>query len=798
MTFGAILLAALLVAGASRAEAASASHDFGAATIVIGAAATAGDRLAADVLREEIHARTGLDWPVVTTWPADGPIVAIAERRTPGTREERPDLDRAAGRPEGYRLAVRQQGNRPVAWIVGADRRGTLFGVGELLRTLSWGRGTARLAGEIDVSTAPRYPIRGHQLGYRHHSNTYDGWTAAQYEQYIRDLALMGANAVENIPFQDTRPSPLMPLSRAAMNRAVSEICAKYDIQYWLWMPAVFSLSDGPDRADALARMDALFADSKRLDAVFLPGGDPGDNPASLVVPYLHDIAVRLRAHHPRAAVWLSLQHFEADEIEFIFSWIDRERPDWLGGLIAGPGSYSLQKIRARLDRRYQVRDYPDIAHTVRCQYPVPRWDPAFNFTLGREPINPRPVFYAQVHDRTAPYTDGFVSYSDGVNDDFNKTLWTRKAWDPSLDARAIAIEYTRTFFGDAVAERAADGLLALERNWDGPLAVNGAVDGTLALWQQLESAAPELAGNWRWQMYLLRAYYDAYTRHRLIDENRLEHQAYEALGEARRAGSERAIARATAVLDRATTAGCCPAWRARIDALGEALFGSIRIQLSVPKYHASGYERGAVLDFLDQPLNNRWWLEDEFAKVKALPDEQARLARLDVLRMWTQPPAGSAYDDVGNIAGSPHVMPASRRAADGTEMEQIPHFTWEGGPTRTRLSWLTSLRWPAGLTYGHLDPDARYEVRLHVITNKAAGQVRLRIDDQPATPLAPAVHIGDLLRYSVPAAAVADGRLVLTFDPIDESDVNWRQYSRLVEAWLIRTTAPGSSEEAN
>jgi hypothetical protein len=33
-------------------------------------------------------------------------------------------------------------------------------------------------------------------------------------------------------------------------------------------------------------------------------------------------------------------------------------------------------------------------------------------------------------------------------------------------------------------------------------------------------------SGNWRWQLCLLRAYYDAYTRRRLIYESRLEDEA--------------------------------------------------------------------------------------------------------------------------------------------------------------------------------------------------------------------------------------------------------------------------------
>jgi hypothetical protein len=781
------LLASLVLAATPRDVAASrqaaspardGALDLGKATIAIAPTASEGEQLAADVLREEVLARTGLDWRVSRTWPAAGPIVALTLATQAPWGVGRPAADSPANRPEGYRLMARTQGGRVIVWIVGADRRALLYGAGHLLRALDWARQAATLPHTLDIVTAPRYPLRGHQLGYRHHSNSYDAWTPEHYDRYIRELALFGANAIENIPFQDNRPGPLMPISRAAMARRMSEICAKYDLQYWLWTPADFALTDTAKRAAALTALDALFADVPRLDAVFLPGGDPGDNPATLVVPWLTDVATRLRARHPKAKMWLSLQHFDATDIDFLFAWIDRERPDWLGGLVGGPGSAPLAQMRARLDRRYQLRDYPDIAHTVRCQYPVPGWDPAFNFTLGREPINPRPLFYARTQDRLAPDTDGFITYSDGVNDDVNKIVWTRKGWDPTLDARTILVEYARTFFSPAVAERAADGLLALERNWEGVLAENGSVAATLVLWQQIEREAPTLSAGWRGQMALFRAYYDAYTRERLRLETTLERAANGALGEAPRVGSAAAMDRAQALLA-GPPGGCCPDWRQRIDALAAALFASIRLQTSVDKYGASGYERGAVLDFVDHPLNNRWWLEDEFARVRAIGDEPARLARLETLRTWSSPGAGSFYDDIGNVSASPHV----RRLEAGAE---APHFTWEGGPTRKRLSWLTSLRWPASIVYDRLDPAARYTVRLHVITNTAAGKVRLRIDGEPAQALDTATAIGDRQTFAVPADASRDGTVVLTFDPIDESAVNWRLYSRLVEAWLL------------
>ena len=455
---------------------------------------------------------------------------------------------------------------------------------------------------------------------------------------------------------------------------------------------------------------------------------------------------------------------------------------------MAGPSSPPLGETRARLHPRYQLRDYPDVTHTVRAQYVVPDWDPAYNLTLGREPINPRPVFYANLHDRIASHTDGFISYSDGVNDDVNKAIWSRKAWAPESSAREILVEYARFFFGDPVAERAADGILALEKNWEGPLASNGAVDGTLAAWQRLETEAPALQDNWRWQQALLRAYYDAFTRHRQLRETAIGRRAEAALLEARSGGATAAVSRARVILGEADTPGPHDAWRKRIVDLGAALFASIGMQLDTPTYKASGTERGAVLDFLHYPLNDRWWIEDEAARALTLPDEAARVARLEAIARWDEPGAGSFYDDIGNIARSPHVQKARISGANPPELEDgpSPHFTWEDdGRSRKRLSWQVSLRWPIAIVYEQVDPEALYVVRLN-----GNGEMRLRINGEAVTPRHASSTLGDPREYVVPAAAVRSRRIVLTFDAIDESDRNWRQHSRLHEAWLIKVPA--------
>ncbi|MEH3158687.1 MAG: hypothetical protein PGN08_06925 [Sphingomonas taxi] len=67
----------------------------------------------------------------------------------------------------------------------------------------------------------------------------------------------------------------------------------------------------------------------------------------------------------------------------------------------------------------------------------------------------------------------GFVTYSEGVNDDFNQFLWFRLGWSPDADPATVAKEYAATFIGDP---RAAALPAALEANWVGDPATNAAI----------------------------------------------------------------------------------------------------------------------------------------------------------------------------------------------------------------------------------------------------------------------------------------------------------------------------------
>jgi glycerophosphoryl diester phosphodiesterase len=744
------------------------------------------ERAAAEVLVEEMEKRTGIHLATTSAWPDNKTVIAIASTREASAWGRALPAGEGGTLPEGYRLLVdRSAAPAPVVWVLGADARGALYGVGALLRNLDWGEGRARIRATLDIATAPAYSIRGHQLGFRTQANSWDAWTPEQFDQYIRELAFFGINSVENIPFHDDRPTPVMKVDRRVMNRMISASCGRYGLDYWVWTPADYDLNDAEARARALDQHEQLYRDCEELTGVFFPGGDPGDNSAQLVIPFLEDIARRLLPLHPEARVWLSLQHFNRQEIEYVIEYLKSESPEWMGGLVAGPSAPPVPFTRRILPEKYQYRLYPDITHNKICQYPVPWWDQALALTLGRESINPRPVHYAYIHNWFAPYSDGFISYSDGVHDDVNKTVWSALGWNPERNIRDILIEYCRLYFGPGIAEAAADGILALEKNWTGSLRENGAVEGTLLHWQQLERKTPHLQDNWRWQMCLVRAYYDAYIRHRLINETHLEEETNAILAQAKHKGSEAAIQEAVAVLNQCVTRPVSPDLRIRIEELCGALFHSCGLQTSVPKYFASGAERGAFLDFVDYPLNNRWWLEDEFQKVRAMASEAEKAKRLYAIAHWEYPGPGSYYDDVGNPAKSPHVKRSPFPFTEpGEEARPEPTlWWWDEGKSRARLSWQVSMNYPEAVVYEGLDPDANYTVCCG-----GYGKFLLAMDGEDVAAPTRRTEMGDNQDFKVPSKHLQDRKLVLTWkQPTDESHLNWRQHSRLAEVWLLK-----------
>lgn len=770
-----IILCAVLISCFSCKQESNDALDLTNASILISPSiATSFQETAETILVEEVAKRTELKLEGTDTWDSKTTIaLAIVDEDnlygeiTPSRNDEHPEHKK-----EGYRLVHENKNGKEILWIIAADTRGLLYGIGKFLRTANMEKGELSVATTIDISESPEYELRGHQFGYRNTANSWDSWTVEQFDQHFREQVLFGANSFENIPFQDPESSVHFKVHPQEMEVELSKICDKYEADYWVWTPAPRDLTKKNAHEEGLIEQEAFYKRVPRLNGVFVPGGDPGDNHPSDLMPYLEDLSALLKKHHPKAGIWISLQGFNKEKVEYFFDYLEEHKPDWLTGLVYGPSSPPIELERKLLPEKYKHRFYPDITHTVRCHYPVENWDQAFALTLGREPSNPQPFHYAKLFNQDIKHTDGFITYSDGSHDDVNKIVWSQLGWNPNRNIKKTILEYCRFFFGDEAAKESAEGILALEKNWEGPLLDNPIVKETLALWEKLETENPQLKDNWRWHQLIMRAYYDAYIQNRLVYEKHLETEAYEILVGAETLGANKSMKEALDHMQKADKELVSQDLKKKVFEYAEALFTSVGAQTSVAKYNASGYERGAILDLIDYPLNNRWWLEDEFKKIESFKGEDEKLKRLEFLRTYENPGEGSFYDNISS-ADAKHVTSKTDDAID---------YLWENdGLSRKRLS--TQLfQFSPTLEYTDLNPNSDYTIRV-----SGYGEALLRANGERLTPTQYEKGFEQFKEFPLPKKLIQDGKLKITFDKPDEEHLNWRKQSRVTDVWVLK-----------
>jgi hypothetical protein len=229
----------------------------------------------------------------------------------------------------------------------------------------------------------------------------------------------------------------------------------------------------------------------------------------------------------------------------------------------------------------------------------------------------------------------------------------------------------------------------------------------------------------------------------------------------------------ALATVNKAGKENIAPELRKRIEDLCTALFASIGLQTSVPKYKAKNYERGAVLDHVDYPLNNRWWLADEFEKIRLMKAPEEQMAALQTIATWENPGKGSYYDDISSVSKGPRVKTISDDATDVA--------WWDNGFSRKRLSFQLFQNAPV-LDYDKLEPGARYIIRVC-----GYGDALLRVDGVRLSPVVYNKEADTFKEWIVPLSLTGDGKITVTFDEPEESNLNWRNHSRISDVWLLK-----------
>jgi hypothetical protein len=699
--------------------------------------------------------------------------------------------------PESFRIWIEPSGEQPRVIIAGADDRGVLFGVGYFLRKAELAKQKISVPDDFHAASAPKMKLRGHQLGYRQKTNSYDGWDVGLWEQYLRDLAIFGCNNIELIPprSDDEPESPHFPLPPMEMMIEMSRLSDEYGMDVWIWYPAMDrDYSDEKTVEFALKEWADVFRQLPRVDAVFVPGGDPGHTQPKYLFNLLEKQTDNLHRFHPHATMWVSPQSFGSEWLDEFFQLMQKE-PAWLTGVAYGPQvRIPLADLRARIPARYPIRDYPDITHSRHCQYPVPNWDLAYALTEGREAINPRPTQMANIFRKTTfGNSIGFITYSEGCNDDVNKAVWSALGWDPDADINEVLRDYSRYFIGSDITDTFADLLRGLEQNWTGAVETNSLIEPHLQLARDLEAhATPRQKLNWRFQQALYRAYYDAFIQRRLRFETKLEQDALAQLQLASSRGVLAATDAAETILKQATDKPVAQDLRSRLFELAEALFQSIRMQLSTERF--LGEEgRGSNLNEIDRPLNNRLWLEQQFQRIAALDSEKKRLSEIEKILNSRDPGPGNFYDDLGDPRHQPHLLTGAGWENDPGffHTPQIGFTDLKAGNQPLPLSWWHSVEnlydEPLRMRYTDLDKTARYKLRLVYGKYRNNAPIRLVANhnieihsglNRPAEPL----------EFDLPAEATSDGVLALTWFPTTGRGGNGRVLD-IAEVWLLKKT---------
>ena len=754
-------------------------------------------------LSEEIAARLGTAWG--RAGGSAAPLVVVA--RPEAVEALLPPALRAPWRarpsgaeartPEGFSVRSLRAGGR-AALVVAADTpRGRLFGVGWLLRKLEITPGHVEAPDDLSTDTAPVQGVRGVQIGYRFKNNSYDAWTLPMFERRVRDIAIFGGNTIQVIApvSDDAATSPLFPAPPLETIIGLSALAQRYGLNFALYDPQLAKdYGDPATVAAELKTFEALIRRLPKIDALYVPGGDPGHTHPDKLFPLVEQEARVLRRVHPGATVWVSAQGFDQAESEAFYAQT-RRHPDWLTGVFFGPQTRDpMAAQRKRIPARYPIQFYPDIGHTLHAQFPVPEFDPAFAITEGREPINPRPLAQTTIFRHFAPLNTGAVTYSEGVNDDVNMSLWFQLGWSPDVSPRAVMDDYARVFLGARIGSRPsgrfADGLMALERNWTGKAGDNAGIDATLAMFDDLErQASPAQRQDWRFESALYRAVYDAWVKARSRAETARQAAALTALAGAPRLGSEAAMRDAEEALAQ-PDAPAALALRARLFDLAGRLYAHAGLQLSVAKYGASAIERGANLDRVDASLNDRAWLTGQFSEIRALPEEARRQARLAAIADPAMTARGALYDDLGDPDREPHLVrglgfardPDLRASAIDGVADKIPDDGW-------RAAWTTYAETlydrPITMLYRDLDPKRTWRLRATYAGEDYQLPMRLTANGVELHPPTSRATNPMTIDLAIPQALTCSGELRLEWTRPPGVGGGGRGH-QVAEVWLI------------
>jgi hypothetical protein len=465
--------------------------------------------------------------------------------------------------PEGYALGtLEDEEGRRILLIAGVDERGTLYGAGAALRSLTYHEDCISVP-NLAIVDKPAFWIRGGEAsstGPRSGAMELGRMrqqTEEEVLEAIEDLVLLGANIFQG------RDDLVRPLGLMTYSGNCANALRGFPVE-WAATPSnslhikvnsyyrkSFVCPSVPEAREALLEnYEKTFSEMPPSDFFTTCSGDVAGCTCDKCMPWgetfihlIQEMADVLHRYQPECRLIATNQNLTNLGDQMILDYLNSEDPSWFYGLRYGPGgnemsTYNrgplnpvwfkypgfgwignyLKYVHHQLPREVNVLLFSDITHWIRSQYGVERPDMAFAVIYNRRAWNARPRAYHAVASETFHYCIGDMYYSEGMHDDFNKWFWHRMLWNPNLSAEEITREYCRYWFGHEAEEDMTSAIFLMEENMEKPAIGNMGITRALDLLRMAgEKIPPNIRKvDYRWGIILQKALLDRYIQLRL------------------------------------------------------------------------------------------------------------------------------------------------------------------------------------------------------------------------------------------------------------------------------------------
>jgi hypothetical protein len=299
--------------------------------------------------------------------------------------------------------------------------------------------------------------------------------------------------------------------------------------------------------------------------------------------------------------------------------------------------------------------------------------------------------------------------------------------------------------------------------------------------------------------MGLIRAYFDAYTRQRLIYETELEQKSRRILETPSATGSAEAIRQSREQLEKAWKEPILPDYQAKCQSLADSLFKSIGAQLTMKK-HGAMSGRGNFIDLINMPLNDSPYLLDQLERIGKINDEAEKLKEINHLQHRSDPGPGGFYDHFGDPECWYRIVPGMTWEEDpgslqsprvgfgvglvGEEWVDEIQATGFKGQVTPR-AWMKQVKTlydqPLRIRYDNLDPTVTYRIKISY-TGRFRSRMKMTTDDGQT--IHEFIKTGDqpTFEFNVPKTVTTDGQVTFIWN-CGEGE----RGSQVTEIWLMK-----------